>query len=705
MSNINNGFTNGHKFNTPDEGIHLWSDPSTLVSTTCSKLDQQHPSHPFINPDNSPNLHNEQHQLFDTSSARKSLSSTSYTYLPGNTSSLRESGIQAGKTSGSLVELFSWRNRPSNDVEASTPLTAECHDIDLEEGSHPYVSTNILPSSIRYWKTGPKYLNGQPPHEDNPNRHSRISQKDVDILCDGRTSHTSSQFRMVGAHGRELELTTMRSNSHQQNGTLSLSEPPSSPERGLPGDTTAPIEKKDGDWTSRHERRRKSSRLQGPKYKDHRFRRPRIKPRLKKWDPQNPDGPNLLHPFSNPVCLEKIQRKLPWYTTTLEAGGGPWLNLRGWDAPYKYSLISEFRIRWKTLGDRWLLLLRLTGVSLMILLLLLVNVVGVGKFYGNSGGVDRIWDWFHEITTPINTYISTNESAFTGLMFTASFLMDMCFLWIFFQWIVIGDSTRLPLGYAMMYGIRAVQRGYCLLPYPNGYIWGAPKFGNVNWPSLVVPYQPSDDFFFSGHIGFGILATVEHFYLCNWWGLGFSIFVTVFQAFWMCCTRGHYMIDMFTGAVVASWCHLIAQIISRPIDQWLSLPPRPYLKLAQSFLVKDVSTAILLLNSHDSTVSPEGTPILYDSPSATHASPTEYRPSLDSPNDEDQLVASKDPSDHLVMEVDQHMECDPIHGSSFNIPIQPSSPDLSLSSSPDWEYFHTSLSNSKRHHRLNQRSW
>lgn len=42
-----------------------------------------------------------------------------------------------------------------------------------------------------------------------------------------------------------------------------------------------------------------------------------------------------------------------------------------------------------------------------------------------------------------------------------------------------------------MYGIRAVQRGYCLLPYPNGYIWGAPKFGNVNWPSLVVPVKHS----------------------------------------------------------------------------------------------------------------------------------------------------------------------------------------------------------------------
>lgn len=35
------------------------------------------------------------------------------------------------------------------------------------------------------------------------------------------------------------------------------------------------------------------------------------------------------------------------------------------------------------------------------------------------------------------------------------------------------------------------------------------------------------------------------------------------------------MIDIFTGVIVASWSHMIAQMLTRPLDQWLMLPPRP----------------------------------------------------------------------------------------------------------------------------------
>lgn len=35
------------------------------------------------------------------------------------------------------------------------------------------------------------------------------------------------------------------------------------------------------------------------------------------------------------------------------------------------------------------------------------------------------------------------------------------------------------------------------------------------------------------------------------------------------------MIDMFAGVIVASWVHMIARIITRPVDQWLAIPPRP----------------------------------------------------------------------------------------------------------------------------------
>lgn len=51
--------------------------------------------------------------------------------------------------------------------------------------------------------------------------------------------------------------------------------------------------------------------------------------------------------------------------------------------------------------------------------------------------------------------------------------------------------------------------------------------------------------------------------------------MTLLQAFVMIVTRAHYTIDIFTGAVVASWVHMLSQSIALPIDQWCAFPPRP----------------------------------------------------------------------------------------------------------------------------------
>lgn len=41
---------------------------------------------------------------------------------------------------------------------------------------------------------------------------------------------------------------------------------------------------------------------------------------------------------------------------------------------------------------------------------------------------------------------------------------------------------------------------------PQGEIWEYPGF-----PSLVVPYGPTNDFFYSGHMGGALISTLE------WW--------------------------------------------------------------------------------------------------------------------------------------------------------------------------------------------
>ncbi len=100
-----------------------------------------------------------------------------------------------------------------------------------------------------------------------------------------------------------------------------------------------------------------------------------------------------------------------------------------------------------------------------------------------------------------------------------------------------------------------------LMRFPEGYIWGYPGF-----PSLVIPYDKTNDFFFSGHVGGALIASLEyrangHFYIFL-----FGLFTMACQFFMMVCMRGHYSIDLFSGLIFGLFFFLIAVKIAPYVD-------------------------------------------------------------------------------------------------------------------------------------------
>lgn len=290
-----------------------------------------------------------------------------------------------------------------------------------------------------------------------------------------------------------------------------------------------------------------------------------------KWDHAEP----VLQPTCNPKWLLHVQRSLPWFSETVRAGAGPWLSARAWEVPYRF-VATEVRWRWQHRSDRWLMCIRLGLTALLIISLFVTNIILQRTLY-SVAGVTSIYDRFHAITTRANTWLHTDPYAFNVIVLISSFCMDLVFLLVWFQWATLGDSFRLPIAYILLYSVRAFMRSICILPFPPGYIWHAPTFGSVQILSLTVPYQPSDDFFYSGHVGCSVLASIEHYYYRCWWGMFFSAAVACMQFMVLTMTRGHYAVDMFIGAIMAHWVHLVARKAARPIDQWLALPPRPVL--------------------------------------------------------------------------------------------------------------------------------
>lgn len=73
--------------------------------------------------------------------------------------------------------------------------------------------------------------------------------------------------------------------------------------------------------------------------------------------------------------------------------------------------------------------------------------------------------------------------------------------------------------------------------FPPGYYWDDPGF-----PSVVVPYGISTDFFYSGHVGFLNIAALE-WYKNKMYGMSYlTIFIIFYMIFVLLIFRGHYSI-------------------------------------------------------------------------------------------------------------------------------------------------------------------
>lgn len=301
--------------------------------------------------------------------------------------------------------------------------------------------------------------------------------------------------------------------------------------------------------------------------------RPRLVPRLSRVDRRRNDGEHLLYPYWIPSWLRRIHDMLPWINVFKRSGGGPWLSVTRSEVP-NLTIFEEVTYRWKSIPDRWTLLLRCSMAFTTLFVLFILNVVTSTPLQPPAN-VDHIVDRFHDLFYPLNKAVRENKALFSAFMVTGSLMMDIVVCWIFGYWALLGDSMRLPIAYGLLYGVRSLIRRFTIFPFPADYVWGFPQVGKWKYHSLTVPFTIADDFFYSGHVGCATLAAIEHYYNKCWIGMGFSIMAALVTVFLMLTCRSHYMIDMLTGAAMASWYHMVAQKIAVYIDETMAFPPRP----------------------------------------------------------------------------------------------------------------------------------
>eukprot|EP01016_Furgasonia_blochmanni_P004460 TRINITY_DN11734_c0_g1_i2.p1 TRINITY_DN11734_c0_g1~~TRINITY_DN11734_c0_g1_i2.p1 ORF type:complete len:375 (-),score=46.75 TRINITY_DN11734_c0_g1_i2:394-1416(-) len=173
-------------------------------------------------------------------------------------------------------------------------------------------------------------------------------------------------------------------------------------------------------------------------------------------------------------------------------------------------------------------------------------------------------DVFMDYLQDMNNLVHEDEHLRKFLQITASISMDTVFLSLFIYWVLRGNSSRMFFAVASFYAVRLLVQQVVMMGFPQGYLWESPGF-----PSLVVPYGRTSDFYFSGHCGFLMICA------CEWWELGHKFVacivhvVNLYMAYVMVVFQIHYTIDIFTGVIVGHYIFIYISKIAPYIDALL----------------------------------------------------------------------------------------------------------------------------------------
>jgi hypothetical protein len=207
------------------------------------------------------------------------------------------------------------------------------------------------------------------------------------------------------------------------------------------------------------------------------------------------------------------------------------------------------------IGSSFFIRVALTGIALIIWF-------WSQKLIGSRGApIMAIGDRLQDLTAPVNLYLHAHASAANLLLIVSSAIIDLLGIFLLTRWI-LGASLRPFLGLVIVLGLRQIIQSVVALPTPSNSIWHYPGF-----PSLLVTYSVSNDYFFSGHTAIAVLAVTEIARLRKHWLTALGILVAVFEIATVLVLRAHYTMDVFTGVVTGLYAAYLADWISGAMNR------------------------------------------------------------------------------------------------------------------------------------------
>ena len=159
----------------------------------------------------------------------------------------------------------------------------------------------------------------------------------------------------------------------------------------------------------------------------------------------------------------------------------------------------------------------------------------------------QIGDLIHDLTESWNDWLQTRRRVASGILIASSAGIDTFGLFLIGAG-VFGPTLRPFLALLLLFAFRQVCQAICALPAPPKMIWHDPGF-----PSLLVTYGTSNDFFISGHTAIAVLGAIEAAHLLPFgFGVAHAVLAIIKKSV-VIVLRAHYTMDVL-GAIVAAFC-------------------------------------------------------------------------------------------------------------------------------------------------------
>ena len=176
---------------------------------------------------------------------------------------------------------------------------------------------------------------------------------------------------------------------------------------------------------------------------------------------------------------------------------------------------------------------------------------------------DRVGDRLHDWTAPLHAWLLGEPRAANLTLIVTSALIDAFGLYLLGA-AIFGPTVQPFVAILILFGLRQCCQAVCTLPTPPGSLWRDPGF-----PSLLVTYGTSNDFFFSGHTAISVLGALQLAHAAPPWLAAVGAAVAALEAITVIVLRAHYTMDVFT-AVFAAWgADAIARHLAPSVDLWL----------------------------------------------------------------------------------------------------------------------------------------